>query len=559
MDPSSSVDQIADSLTCYGPGARETVEAAFRRAVKDGVPYDLEVPFVTMKDTNRWVRTIGRPEIVNGKVLKVTGNIVDVTEQHEAADALRASEDKYRQLFEQSVDAVNLVATDGRLLEANPAWHALFGYTPEDAASFDARDVYVDPEGRTRFLESIAMHNRVEDDVQFRRRDGTVFDCHRVVNVRRAPDGQVTGYQTVFHDVTEERRALRALKESEEQYRAIFDQSIAPISLFSPDGRLLEANDAWFRLYGYSRDESKRISARELYAKPEERDDTVRAISDAGFLEDEARVKRKDGSFIDVLRSMVVRRNPDGTILGFQTVARDITELRKTQEQLRRLALRIQEAREEERTVVARELHDHFSQELTALKFDLDTLGRTQAPGTEALCGRLKDIATLVDQMSCGLRTIISELRPGMLDDLGLSAAIEWQASAFSERTGITCGLKLEANDSTLAPETATALFRVLQELLSNVAQHSGATYVSVGTSMASDSVCLTVADNGDGIAEDELNSPSSLGILAIHERIRACDGTASFRGEPGKGTTVTVTVPLQRDNGGWQTRLGLR
>ena len=687
--PDTDAELVATSVNCYAPEARDAVLEAFHRAIEQGLPYDLEVPFVTAKGAHRWVRTTGHPEFKDGVVVRVTGNIMDVTEQHEAAEQLRASEQRYRQLFEQSVDAVNLVAPDGRLLEANPAWYALFGVTTDDISTYNAREAYVDLDGRQRFLEAIAVQDRVEDEVRFRRKDGTVFDCHRVVTTRRSPDGSVLGYQTVFHDVTEQKRALTALRESEERfrlvlsgspviiaqvdrelryvwiyhphpdfadssvlgkrddelsdnagtrqmmqlkrqvistgqparrtisfplsvgtrtydiaaeplrdesgavigattvsfditervvaeealkaseekYRQIFDQSVVPISLISMDGRIIEANDAWMSLLGYSHDDIPSFNAVSLFEHPDDRKELIEQLLRNGHLDNyAARIKRKDGTFIDVIRSISVRYNPDGSILGLQTVLRDVTELHRTRdellasrEQLRRLALRIQEAREEERSTIAHDLHDKFSQELTALKFDLESLRRIVQQEGDAVQKRLRDITALVDSMAYEVRRVISEMRPGMLDDLGLCAAVEWQAGQFSERTGIPCALNLTAEDAVLSPAVRTSLFRVFQELLSNVARYAEATEVAVDLVSDAETVSLIVADNGRGITEGELEGPGSLGILGMQERIHACGGSIRIHGEPGNGTTAKVTVPLKASgDSAWQTRLGL-
>ena len=169
----------------------------------------------------RHVRSSSRPHFKEGVFSGAICSLVEITDRVEAQQALRESEQKFRELFEQSVDAINLVSPDGRILEANPAWFRLFGYTPEDMSSYTARDAYADPDGRARFLELIALQDRVEDEIQFKRKDGTVFDCHRIVTVRRAPDDSVIGFQTVFHDITETRKAERALRESEERFRTV--------------------------------------------------------------------------------------------------------------------------------------------------------------------------------------------------------------------------------------------------------------------------------------------------------------------------------------------------
>ena len=517
----------------------------------------------TVFDCRRSVTVLRAPD---GSVAGFQNVFHDVTAQKKAERARTENAQKYRDLFEQSVDAVSLVSPGGKVLEANPAWFALFGYEVDDLAWFNVRDVYTEPEGRARFLQATARQDRVEDEMQFKRKDGTVFACHRVATTRRASDGSIIAVQSVCHDVTEAKRAEQALRDSEHKYRQLFDQSVAPISLLAPDGHMIEANDAWFQLFGYSRDDMVSFHAADLYPTRELRDESVRRLLSSGsLLDDEARVKTKDGTFIDVLRSMVVRHNPDGSVLGYQTVWRDITELNRTRdellasrEQLRGLALRIQEAREEERTTIARELHDHFGQELTALRLDLDSLTRSGSLDGETALARLRSALRLVDQMCEDVRDVISEVRPGMLDDLGLCAAIEWQAGQFSERTGITCSQVLTTDDATLPPAVSTALFRTFQELLGNVARHAGATCVDVSLVSKPDYIHLAVVDDGRGITAGELNNPASLGIFAIRERIRACNGTVTIVGKSGKGTTVTISVPIPPISGGQQARLEL-
>jgi PAS domain S-box-containing protein len=545
--------RVADHWRGVTSGAVDPVE--FRMLKPGGKPH--------------FVRISGRAIMRNGRFDGSTGIMTDIDREVEARNALHESEEKFRALFEQSVAPISLITQDGCLIEANDAWFRLLGYSRKDMASFNAADLFPSPEMRDDFVRLLLKAGSLDDyESRIRTKDGTLIDVLRSITVRYNPDGSVLGFQTVLRDVTAEKAAEQALRESEEKYRQLFNQSIAAISLLAPDGHLIDANDAWFRLFGYSREDAPSIRAVNLYPTAELREESVsRLLSSGTLVDDEARVKKKDGTLIDALRSMVVRHNPDGSVLGYQTVWLDITELNlirdellDSREQLRRLALRIQEARENERTAIAQELHDHFGQELTALRLDLESLASSPPPAGDAGLIRIRGILQLVDQMSQELRRVISEMRPGMLDDLGLCAAIEWQAGQFSERTGIACNLILTANDANLPPSVSTALFRTFQELLSNVAQYAGATYVDASLISDSECVYLAVVDNGRGLTDEELHSSSSLGILGIQERIRACGGNVTFQGEPGKGTTVTVTIPLPTDAAdGWQTRLGLR
>ena len=534
--------------------AGTTLDDEVKLKRKDGTVFDCQRRIVAQQDKD-------------GNTIAFHGVMRDITEEKRAEQALRESEEKYRALFDQSIAPISLFRADGSLIDANDAWLGLFGYAREDIPRLSAYDLYYDPSERDQTLRRALAEGRlVDDEARMRKSDGTPVDVQRLIVVRHNPDGSIFGFQAVWRDITRQKAAEQALRESEQKYRAIFDQPVAPISVLAPDGHLIEANDAWFHLFGYEREDMASINAANLYPTPELREESLRRLLRNGLLlDDEARVKTKDGRIIDVLRSMVVRHNADGSVLGYQTVWRDITELTRTRnelfasrEQLRRLALRIQEAREQERTDIAQELHDHFSQELTALRLDMDALTRSGPPEGDAGLVRIRGILQLVDQMSLELRRVISDMRPGMLDDLGLCAAIDWQAGQFSERTGISCDLVLTANDCIISPELSTTLFRILQELLSNVAQHSGASSASISLARSDDAVRLTVSDNGRGITEAESEGPLSLGILGIRERLRAHGGSLVITSSPGTGTSATAVVPLYPVEEEWQTRLGL-
>jgi len=488
----------------------------------------------------------------DGRLTGLLGVSREVTQRRQAEEALRQSEGKYRELFEQSVDAISLVSPDGKLIDANPAWFRLFGYTKDDLASFSAHDAYVEPGARARFLQAIGTQDRVEDEVQFKRKDGTVFDCHRTARVRRDAGGSIVGFQTVFHDVTEQKRTLQALRASETRFRQFFDQSVAPISLAAPDGRIIEANDAWFRLFGYSREDLSWLTTYQLYEDPGERDRTIeRALAAEPLVDDAARHSRKDGSTIEALRSVSVCRDHNGDVIGYLAVYRDVTELKKAQdevlssrEQLRELAARMQQVLEHERTAVAHDLHDRIGQGLTALKLDLDALRRRLGPAAADQAAKLDASISMVEDLAAAARDIMTELRPGMLDDLGLCAAVDWQLNEFSRRTGITFEATLLRDDSSIPAGHATALFRVMQELLSNVARHARATRVQVSLERRLGNIILTVSDDGRGISDKDLSSPTSLGLLGIQERLRPLGGDFTVRRSRTRGTIARVRLP---------------
>ena len=229
------------------------------------------------------------------------------------------------------------------------------------------------------------------------------------------------------------------------------------------------------------------------------------------------------------------------------TIARGIStqteEVQRSFEQLRALAARLQSIREEERTRVAREIHDQLGQSLTAIKIDVSVLVR-QWPDDPQQAARSASILKLVDETIQAVRRISTELRPGILDDLGLVATVEWAGEEFEARTGTTCRLDLSQDDIAVDQEQATAVFRILQETLTNVARHAEATQVEVRLAKEHGGLTLEVRDNGKGIPDDNVSMSGSLGILGMRERAMLIGGTLTITGVPGKGTTVRVRIP---------------
>jgi signal transduction histidine kinase len=214
--------------------------------------------------------------------------------------------------------------------------------------------------------------------------------------------------------------------------------------------------------------------------------------------------------------------------------------------QLRALAARLEKVREEERARVAREIHDELGQVLTAIKMDLTSLFRNLFDNPKPLPSKAQSVLGLIDEAIQKVRRITTELRPGVLDRFGLAAAIEWAAEEFQTRTGIICQLDLPEEDLASERESSTAIFRIFQETLTNAARHSAATQLSVRLIRADNKVVLEVRDNGKGIEPKHIVSPGSLGILGMRERALILQGDLEVFGSPGKGTTVTVRIPVK-------------
>jgi signal transduction histidine kinase len=226
---------------------------------------------------------------------------------------------------------------------------------------------------------------------------------------------------------------------------------------------------------------------------------------------------------------------------------RRVTEerLRESEENLRALAVHLQSVREEEQIRIAREIHDELGQALTGLKMDLTWLAGGLRPDQKTLLEKTSAMFRLIDGTIRSVRRIASGLRPEVLDEIGLAAAISWQARDFQVRSGIRCNVELPPEGPALDPARSTAVFRIFQEVLTNVARHAHATRVDVRMSVAGDAMCLEVQDNGRGISEARVGSSKSLGFLGMRERVLPFNGTIEIQGQRGKGTAVTIRIPL--------------
>lgn len=238
-------------------------------------------------------------------------------------------------------------------------------------------------------------------------------------------------------------------------------------------------------------------------------------------------------------------------------------QFRLSRERMRALAVRLQSAREEERTMVAREIHDELGQALTGLKMELAWLAKRTRPTGEAgaisaVKQKFESMSKLLDQTIHTVRRIATELRPGVLDDLGLSAAIEWYLQEFQRRTGLGCDLGMDATRMDyLGPDRSTAVFRIFQEILTNVARHAQATKVSVNITEQGCNLVLKVQDDGRGITEEQVLGTQSLGLLGMQERVHVFGGSISFVGKRGQGTTVLVLIPLEKEGPSEDSRGG--
>ena len=481
--------------------------------------------------------------------------------------ALHEAERRFQSLFDDVPVGLFRVARDGRIVEANPALMEMLGY-PDRAslAEVKAINLFADPKERHAMLKQLKQSGIVRlFEAHFYRRDGKIIWAD--VNVRglRNAANEVNFYEGSLEDITARKEAERAMQEGEARKGAILDSAMDAIITIDERGRINEFNPAAAKMFGRNRASVMGQELAELIIPPSLRDKHRHGLE--RYLESghgpifgkrfETTALRADGKEFPV-ELTINKVQLEGPPL-FTGWVRDITErkraekqLRDSREQLRALAAYLQSVREEERTHIAREVHDELGQTLTALKMDLAWLDKRMieigdSEELQQFEEKLKELPGRVDTIIATVRKIATELRPPVLDDLGLEAAVEWQVREFEKRTGIKCRFTGSLKHMDLGPDRATAVFRIFQETLTNIVRHAEATQVTIRLREEDDKLVLEVQDNGRGMTGRELSGTRSLGLLGMRERATMLDGEVNIIGRQGKGTTVGVRIPIQR------------
>ena len=483
----------------------------------------------------------------------------DITKRKQGEVALRESEERLRALTEAAVEAIITTDSAGQVVTWNQGAEHIFGYTAEEIigqpvtmlAPTRYRSAHlagierVQKTGKTRMIGHTF-------EIEGLRKNGEAFPIELSLSSWQV--GGAMYYGGIIRDTTERRRIQEALRESEERYRLLFASAQDAIVIIDAETKdIVDVNDAALQQYGYARQEMLRLKATDLSTEPAATKaaiERVAARSSGHTTLDYRTHTRKDGRHFPVEISsgsiMIKGRNMICAAIRDITTRKEHEEtLRRSRELLRSLTRRLQAVREEERMRLSREVHDVVGQALTGLRMDLAMIEREAPTAQETLRNRIDSMKQAIDDTVQVARRIAHDLRPGILDDLGVLAALEWEAEKFEARTGIACTFTETIAEIDLDPEYTTAIFRICQEILTNVARHAGATQVNIDAAIRNEDFVLTVSDNGRGIREEDLTNTKSLGLLSMRERVLPWDGCVDFHGVPDAGTMVTVTLPL--------------
>lgn len=489
----------------------------------------------------------------------VANLLATAVERQKSEDALAEQKTLLRTIIDTEPECVKLLDADGTVLEMNQAGLAMIEAPSTDVVLGKSVYPLIAPNYREKFAALTKAVFRGDSAILQFEIVG-LKGAHRWVDTHAVPlrnqMGEIIAALSVTRDITERRAAEEALRKSEERFKIVAratNDAIWDWNLFTGH---VWWNEGVTTLFRYPIDRLHfAIDWWQERVHPDDRErilSGVHAVIDGGqqTWRDEYRFLCGDGSYAFVVdRGFVIYENGRAVrMIGCMT---DITESRQARaelesshERLRALAGHLQAAREEERTRVAREIHDELGQALTGLKMDLSWLRKKLTKDQDALKEKADSMLALMDNTIRSVRRISTALRPGVLDDLGLAAAIEWQVQEFQNRTGIKCQLAAELDDGRLDRLRSTALFRICQETLTNIARHAHASRVKIRLQQKSGDVSLRVEDNGHGIPKSRLADPRSLGILGMRERALLLGGEVTIQSARGKGTTVTARIP---------------
>jgi PAS domain S-box-containing protein len=501
-----------------------------------------------------------------GRMIHTLAMIENINDRKVAEEEIRKWKDHYEVVSITSGQAVYDYHLASGIIKWGGETEKVLGYTSDEIGHIDRWAELIHPDEKEKVLEILDNQIRTQSVLNVRYRflhkAGHYLYVHDKAHIVRNSSNEPESLVGMMQDITDIVMAGRVLAAKEQQYRTLFEVSPSGISLQDLQGNILDVNDSYCRMTGFSREELIGKNVRMLVPKGKHYHDVadnINRIIRGKILEHEVINLNKAGKLLFIELKDTLFRLPDGSD-GILTVSNNITGrkhaeqfLKESQEKLKVFAEHLQTIREEERVEIARELHDNLGQHLSAIKMDLCMLIKKlseiqcedeKVPG---IIGQAKDMIPMIEQTIDMVRKISSELRPVLLDELGLIPAIERYLEEFGKRGGIECSLVLGVRNIKVDRNHAVGIFRILQEACTNILRHAEATRVEVRIMKDKKSVILEIGDNGIGMRKSKIDNIRSLGILGMRERAMLFGGELQITSKKGQGTKVSVEIPLKR------------
>ncbi|MFA4851380.1 MAG: PAS domain-containing sensor histidine kinase [Bacteroidales bacterium] len=472
-------------------------------------------------------------------------------------ESVKDAEEKYRSLFNNAYDAIYLIEHQTqKILDCNIKASEMIGYNLEELQGMTFFDLFLNNEKnilRTKLKEIDDMGSlQYVSDIHHKKKDGSLVAIEMNASIV-----EIKGKKfilSVVRDITERKR-------NEEEIRLFYqatDSSVEAICFYNLDKKIIYINNSFEKMFGFTKEElvGKKIGMIYPEITNNKLQKAIQNTFDGGWV-GELIGKRKDDSLFPMSVSSSRILDNNGNIIARMNSHRDITETKRAEkkmitytEQLRSLSDHLETVREEERLKLAREIHDGFGSSLTGLKMDLmvlkkNILNNNNTKVNSEVFDNIQSMSDLIDSTIGLVRKLSTELRPGILDELGLVEAIRWYIKEFEKRTDIKSRFTVFPKNIKTDTKLATTLFRIFQEILTNIMRHSKATEVTVFLRKQKNLISLLIHDNGIGIKKEEVTSKNSLGILGMQERAMIFGGKLEIEGIEGKGTIIKVEIPL--------------
>ena len=458
-----------------------------------------------------------------------------------------------RAIFERISDAFVGLDTKGNFIYVNSQAENELGMNARELYGKNISDVFPPEIQGEEFLNAFkeSMQNHIYRRIEIY---SILYRSWFEIHFYPSP----SGLSVFFRDISDRKRAEEILRSSEYKYKLLFQSNPLPMWMLDmPSRNFIAANNASTELYGYTHEEFLKMNAAEI--RP--REDLERFMAQS--LEPHTGVRntgtwrhlKKDGTMINVeiiTHDIFYEGKPARLVLAIDITERIKAEekLKESHEQLRQLASHLQHIREEEQKRIAREVHDELGQQVTGLKMDIAWISKkiTGLDGMGAIENKLKEMTSLLDESGHTIRKIASELRPSILDDLGVIAALEWQTREFEKRFRIPVHFHTTVAYLDIDPDIATGLFRLYQESLTNVARHANAKEVVAELLVNHNFIHFNITDDGNGFDSALVENKKTLGILVMKERALMINGELEIKSKPGEGTSVSIKVPIPQE-----------
>ncbi len=530
--------------------------------VFSGKSRTLEFSITGLKGTHRWMEMHAVPlRSKSGDVISVLSVSRDITERRKAEERIKQSEERYRALVENATEALVVFDAETQKFESvSQSAVDFFKMSKEELLKIGPLDLSPEyqPNGS---LSSLYAEEKIAETIAGGKpsfewmhtdKDGNHIACE--VNLVRLPSDHHVLIRGSIFNISDRKKAEEVTRMSAQKYKLLFNKNPFPMFMLSkPDLKLIDVNEAAAIQYGYSREEFLNLTAFDI--RPDDDvtpfmnkiENSPELINDFGI----RKHRKKDGTIIKVevkTHQIVDDGRPALLVLTNDVTERMIAEeeIKRSHEELRQLSSYLETIREEERTSIAREIHDELGQQLTGLKMDISWLSKKINGESKVVHEKISGMLSLVDETVKTVRRISTELRPGILDDLGLVDALQWQSHEFEKRTGITSKFDTSFSESSFEKKLSTGIFRVFQETLTNIARHAQASKINTSFERQEENLVLRIKDNGKGFNESEIKVKRTLGLVGMKERAKMFGGNLDIKSQAGKGTEITLSVPMR-------------